>query len=82
MTLTDSFTLAAIILSFMSASKSLSRARRVIPAERNYMHYRGIWIDTDSYFDLVTVQFDGDDVVFDTVHDAQCFIDEVIYGGE
>lgn len=40
------------------------------------MDYRGFEIDTTTY-GMVSVFFEGDDVMFDTVDEAKAFIDEV-----
>lgn len=40
------------------------------------MEYRGYYIDTECY-GLTTVQFCGDDLVFDTVEEAKMFIDSI-----
>ena len=40
------------------------------------MNYKGLYID-DSMYGLITVQYCGDDVVFDSVEEAKQFIDEV-----
>lgn len=40
------------------------------------MEYKGYDIDTTTY-KYITVQYNGDDVVFDTIEEAKQFIDEI-----
>lgn len=40
------------------------------------MNYKGFHID-DSMYGLITVQYCGDDLVFDSMEEAKQFIDEV-----
>ena len=40
------------------------------------MKYKGFYID-DSLYSMITVQYCGDDLVFDSVEEAEHFIDEV-----
>lgn len=40
------------------------------------MEYKGYYIE--DLFGMITVQYMSDDVVFDTVEEAQEFIDEII----
>lgn len=42
----------------------------------NVMEYKGYDIDTTTY-KYITVQYNGDDVVFDTIEEAKQFIDEI-----
>lgn len=45
------------------------------------MIYRGNWIDTETFEEIVTVEVCGDVMGFDTVDEAKLFIDEVIMKG-
>jgi len=40
------------------------------------MNYKGFYID-DCMYGMITVQYCGDDLVFDSVEEAEHFIDEV-----
>lgn len=40
------------------------------------MNYKGFDID-DSMYGMITVQYCGDDVAFDSIEEAEHFIDEV-----
>ena len=44
--------------------------------EEDKMNYKGFDID-DSVYGMITVQYCGDDLVFDSVEEAERFIDEV-----
>lgn len=46
------------------------------------MIYKDFEIDTTTYMNLITVFFEGEDLVFDTIEAAQAFIDdmETVYG--
>jgi hypothetical protein len=41
------------------------------------MDYKGYTIDTSCYGNLITVFYDGDDLVFNTVQEAKEFIDSL-----
>lgn len=41
------------------------------------MEYKGYTIDTSVYGNLITVFYEGDDLVFNTVQEAKQFIDEI-----
>lgn len=41
------------------------------------MEYKGYTIDTSVYGNLITVFYDGDDLVFNTVQEAKEFIDSL-----
>lgn len=40
------------------------------------MNYKGFYID-DCMYSMITVQYCGDDLVFDSVEEAKRFIDEI-----
>lgn len=41
------------------------------------MTYKDYEIDTTTYKNLITVFFEGEDLVFDTIEAAQAFIDDI-----
>ena len=41
------------------------------------MVYRGYEIDTSTFPELITVCYEGDEIVFDTIEDARAFIDSL-----